>query len=208
MSAFPKRTKIHWRNDRTWGNYLYPHVFPRIYLIILMLFWKCPLMSEFFFWFSLVSIAPGPSLCLLSIIAVICLASHALPGESHRPLTDGCEFSPCSQKTSRYIYGYMYVVRPVLSDKSPRKFPLLPSGNLPALLPFLHPPCMPPTASGMWFVGCTKPGVDCGCFYCATMSALFSHPLFSAAKQSADSHVLDKNRLLAKTLTSNHSPVS
>lgn len=36
-------------------------------------------------------------------------------------------------------------------------------------------------------------------FYCAMISALFSHPPFSAAEQSAGSHVLDKNGLLAKT---------
>lgn len=45
--------------------------------------------------------------------------------------------------------------------------------------------------------------MGCGCLYCA-MSALFSHLTFSAAEQSAGSHVLDKNGLLAKT----HSPVS
>lgn len=164
----------------------------------------------FFLWFSLVGIAPGPSLWRLSIISSTFLTSHALPGETHHLLTDGCKFSPCSQETSRPICVYMYVVRPVpRSDKSPRKFPFLPSGNLPTLLlPLLCPPCMPPTASGMCFGRCMKPAMDCGCFYCATMCALFSHPLLSAAEQGAGSHVLDKNRLLAKTLTCDHSPAS
>lgn len=78
-----------------------------------MLFWRCPLMSDFSFWFSLIWIAARPSLCLLSIISGICLTSHALLGKSHCPLTDGCEFSLSSQETSRHICGYMYVVQPV-----------------------------------------------------------------------------------------------
>ncbi|XP_054668692.1 uncharacterized protein LOC129201437 isoform X2 [Grus americana] len=104
---------------------------------------------------------------LLGIISGICLTSRALLGDSHRPLTDGCEFSPSSQETRRHICGYVYVVRPVHgSDRSPLKFPFLPSSNLPALLPLLYPPCVPPTAYGMCFGTCTRSGTGCGCFYC------------------------------------------
>ncbi|XP_054668693.1 uncharacterized protein LOC129201437 isoform X3 [Grus americana] len=42
---------------------------------------------------------------LLGIISGICLTSRALLGDSHRPLTDGCEFSPSSQETRRHICG-------------------------------------------------------------------------------------------------------
>ncbi|XP_040985506.1 uncharacterized protein LOC115352429 [Aquila chrysaetos chrysaetos] len=48
---------------------------------------------------KIIGIARGPSLCQLSIISTIFLTSHALPGESHCLLTDGCKFSPCSQET-------------------------------------------------------------------------------------------------------------
>lgn len=70
--------------------------------------------------------------------------------------------------------------------------------NLPALLPLLYPPSMPPTASGISFGRCLRPCMGCGCSYCAMTSALFSHPLFSAAEQSAGGHVLDKDILLAE----------
>lgn len=84
-----------------------------------------------------------------------------------------------------------------------QKIFLFPFDNVPVLLLLLYPPFMPDTRYGMCSGRWTRPGMGCGCLYCA-MSALFSHLTFSAAEQSAGSHVLDKNGLLAKT----HSPVS
>lgn len=81
--------KIHWRNDQTWGKSLYPQVFPTVYLIF-----SWPSMSDFSSWFSLASVAAGPSLWLLDIISGVYLAIHVLLGDSHYPVTDGCELSP------------------------------------------------------------------------------------------------------------------
>lgn len=101
-----------------------------------MLFWRCPLISDFSSWFSLVQIAAGPSLCLLNIISGICLTSHALLGESHCPLTYGCELFLSSQEASRCICGYMYVVQavPRSDTEVPENFPF----------PLWQPPCPNP----------------------------------------------------------------
>lgn len=160
--------------------------------------------SDFSFWFSLAWLAAGPSLCLLDIISGIYLAIHVLLGDSHQSfcwVTDGCEFSPPAKRQVGIFVGTC-----MWFSQKYQKTLLSPFWQLPCPALLLCPLFMPCTVYGMFSGRYIKPGMGFGCFYCATISALFSHTLFSTNVQCAGDYVSDKNRFLAKTLTcSQHS---
>lgn len=83
-------------------------------------------------------VAAGPSLCLLDNISGVYLSVRVLLGDSHHPVTDGCEFSPPPKRQVRHICGYLYVVQLEVPENSP--FSLLAS-SLPCCAFFVPPLC-------------------------------------------------------------------
>lgn len=114
-------------------------------------------------WFSLVSIAPGLPLCLLSITSSICLTSRVLLGESHQATILWLMWVlPLLLRQNRRICVHMYVIQPVpRSDKKSQNISLSPfwQTSLPRSPFFILPLCiwhklweMPEARHGLWML--------------------------------------------------------